>query len=183
MQHAGLEDREPEVPPVDSLAEGVVLDWLLMVEPERIPSLDLDGLLVFKEHRQIWACMRQAWAQRQPDELWADFYLRWFNAAERTHRGLADVVLPVEAARSEWEHRRGREDSDRGGFRGLAVHSHGFEWWLERLRRVAAARRLLEDAQRMAERAWRGDVDGALAAAASATSHSAAPPVWQRDAL
>jgi hypothetical protein len=44
-----------------------------------------------------------------------------------------------------------------------------WDWWLARLQQVARARRLIEDAQRMAECAWRGDVDGALEVVGRAT--------------
>lgn len=162
MDRVGLEDRDPLIPPVDALAEAIVLHGALQ-QPERL-DLDLDPLLTFPEHRMILHAMQTA-RTASAGESWARFYIRWVNECERLRHGLSDVLdySLIDASWQRWMRTR----HDRGNLRPSDPSGHitDFDWWLARLQRVAASRRLVHAAQAIAERAWRGDVDGAHAEA------------------
>jgi hypothetical protein len=161
-ERAGMENRAPDVPPCDALAEAVLLSYVLHHTPAKVLECDLLPLLVFPEHRAIWRVVQRVY---RPDESHEQFYLRWLNEAERTQPGLSGVLSGVGESWSRWQAHRLAHDTT--GY--ASVSTTDWDWWLARLRQVAAARRLIEDAQRMAERAWQGDVAGALEAVGRAT--------------
>jgi hypothetical protein len=155
--------RAPEAPPVDSLAECIVLNHLLL-NRELIESTDLGPCLIFPEHRDIWQAMRTV-QQRTPDLSFGAFYLALIDELERAHPGQGFALVELlrvgdtELERGWDEYRRAnRDDLGRRDFH------HGFEWWLARLRRISDARQVIRAAHEAAERAWREDVDGALQA-------------------
>lgn len=158
----GLENRDPETPPRDALAEAIVLSYVLYHCPAKVVECDLLPLLNFPEHQQLFRVMQRVY---RADETHEQFYLRWLNEAERTQKGLSDVLSGVGESWSRWQAHRLEHDT-----RGYeSVSTMDWDWWLARLQQVATARRLIEDAQRMAECAWRGDVDGALEVVGRAT--------------
>lgn len=151
-------------PPSDALAECCVLSRMLHC-PRLLDSVDLDGLLVFPEHRWIWAALVAARTQSR-GESWAHFYLAWINELEARHPGrgwrLHDLLFTADAeserAWTEYERDRDRYPDQ------LVVrsdYSHRFGYWLKRLRRVAESRMLIASAQLMAELAYKEDVEGA----------------------
>jgi len=166
MERLGLEDRDPDIPPCDALAEAIVLLGALN-EPERyLDGVDLEPLLVFPEHRTLLRLMR--WVRAQTvGQRWSAFYVRFWDTCERRQPGLAKV-LDYDLLSGSWRHwidrRLNIDERPPSEILGPG-HLLNYGWWLERLRRVAAARRLIEDAQHIAAAAWRGDVDGAYAAA------------------
>jgi hypothetical protein len=149
--------RAPEAPPVDSLAESVVLHHLLL-NRDLIDSVDLSHDLVFPEHRWCWEAMRTV-HQCSPDLDFGAFYLAWLDELERCHPGqsfaLAELLqvfdVQISRARDEFKHSE-RDDLNR---------HHGFAWWLARLRRISDLRQMIRVNQEAAERAWREDLDGA----------------------
>lgn len=155
MQHVGLEDRASDVPPCDSLAEAVVLAYVLHHAPEKVVGCDLLPLLTFPEHRAIWRVMQRVY---RPGESHERFFVRWLNEAEREQPGLSEVLLDIGNSWSLWQDNRLERDSER--YR--SVSTMDWDWWFTRLRQVATARRLFDENQRSAERLWRGDVEGAL---------------------
>lgn len=163
MTHTALEDRDPATPPCDSLAEAIVLEGILS-HPERLVH-DVRPLLVFPEHRVCLDAMHRAY-NAAPDAPWGRFYIRWLGELERAMPGhgaeLETLLLDVgnEASRWRWT----RYDEDRVAHVNASDYSHDWQWWLDRLKLIAEARRLIASAQEMAERAWRCDVDGAYAA-------------------
>jgi hypothetical protein len=155
LERTGLENRAPDIPPCDALAEAILLSYVLYHRPEHLVECDLLPLLVFPEHRLLWQVMQRAY---RPDETHAQFYLRWLNEAERTQRGLSDVLSGVGESWSRWQAHRLEHDTT-----GCeSVSTIDWDWWLARLQQVATARRLIDENQRTMERLWSGDVDGAL---------------------
>jgi hypothetical protein len=158
--------RAPDAPPVDSLAEAVVLHHLLL-NHDLIDSADLNGLLVFPEHRWCWHAMRTV-HQRSPTLTFGAFYLAWLDELERCHpdQGFALAALlqigDTELARGWAEYERDTRDE-----RCRRDHHHGFVWWLTRLRTISDARRALSALQAASECAWREDMDGARYALAA----------------
>lgn len=175
QQRVALEDRAPDVPPCDALAEAVVLSYVLYHYPAKVVECELLPLLVFPEHRQLFQAMQHAY---RADESHAQFYVRWLNEAERMQPGLSNVLDGLGASWSHWQARNLERDAGLG-----SVSTMDWEFWLARLRQVAAARRLLEDAQRMAERAWRGDVDGAFEVVGAMGQRRDTAAVWDRAPL
>jgi hypothetical protein len=173
--HVALEDRAPEVPPCDALAEAVVLSYVLHHAPQKALECDLLPLLVFPEHREIWQAMRRVY---RADESHERFYLRWLNEVERVRPGLSEVLLSIGDSWSRWQHKRLERDP-----LCRSVSTLDFDWWYARLQQVARARRLIEDAQRVAECAWRGDVDGAIEVVGAIDHGRGAVAIWDRAPL
>lgn len=150
--------RALDAPPCDSLAEAVVLTRL-MQHPDWISRYDVGRLLCFPEHRWIWQGM-----QRVRRAGTTDFFARWLRDAQEHHPehwlNLVDVLYPPDEVARGWEEYEAGDDPRRSSY------DHPFEWWLKRLQRIAEARQLIRDAQRVAEHAWREDVDGARVVAA-----------------
>jgi hypothetical protein len=167
LERTGLENRAPDSPPCDSLAEGVLLSYVLHHAPSKVVECDLLPLLVFPEHRLIWEVMQRAY---RPDETHAQFFLRWLNEAERTQPGLSGVLSGVGESWARWPAHR--LELDPASYE--SVSTMDWDWWLARLDRVGTARRLLEKNQRTTEHLWRGDVDGALAVMKEAVHHATA---------
>lgn len=165
VQYVGLEDRDPETPPVDVLAEAIVLLGIVE-QPQRLDAVDLAPLLVTPEHRLILQAIHAA-RIATVGQRWSDFYLRWFAECEQRLHGLADVI-DYRLVDKSWQ-RWMRTRHDRADLRPYDPSGHisNYAWWLDRLRRVAAARYIIDRSQRAAERAWRGDVDGAVQAIGS----------------
>jgi hypothetical protein len=176
LERTGLENRAPDSPPCDSLAEGVLLSYVLHHAPSKVVECDLLPLLVFPEHRLLWQVMQRVY---RADETHEQFYLRWLNEAERTQQGLSDVLSGVGESWSRWQAHR----LTLGPVGYGSVSTMDWDWWLARLQQVATARRLIEDAQRMAEFAWRGDVDGALGIVGAIDSQRETAAVWNREPL
>jgi hypothetical protein len=162
IDRLSLETRPADVPPIDALAEAIVLSYVLHHAPQKVVECDLLPLLNFPEHRLLWQVMQRVY---RADETHEQFYLRWLNEAERTQHGLSDVLSGVGESWSRWQAHR----LTLGPVGYGSVSTMDWDWWLARLQQVARARRLIEDAQRMAECAWRGDVDGALEVVGRAT--------------
>lgn len=146
-------ERDPEAPPSDALAEAIVLRGLLY-KPAEIARYDPSLLLVFPEHRMVLSCMRRAYA-RTHGTTWGRFYVEWVDECNRVRPGLTRLLdyVPEDVSRLH---------------NGVPHPEQDFEWWWQRLRDCAEARRLIGVAQSMAEKAWRVDVAGAQQAAQSA---------------
>lgn len=173
----GLEDRESDVPPCDSLAEAIVLSALLC-HPELIPqySAEVRPLLVFPEHRLLLTAIERAYAAtpRVAGEPWSRWIARvearWLmQECERAAPGrgwiMADLIAPCGPieAKYQWEMRRWQELRERFPEAAPCDFDHPWTWWLERLKKVSACRRIVDEAQEAAALAWRGDLDGASA--------------------
>jgi hypothetical protein len=173
----GLEDRDAETPPCDSLAEAIVLSALLRA-PELIPlhSVEIRPLLVFPEHALLLTALERAYAAtpRRDSEPWsrwsARVEARWMTRECETvapGRGwvLAEMISPYGPidATMTWRMRRWREVQDRFPDAAPCDFDRPWTWWLSRLHAVAEARQLVAAGHRIVERAWRGDVDGASA--------------------
>lgn len=163
-------ERDPEAPPSDALAEAVVLRELLF-RPHLIERYDPALLLVFPEHRIVLACMRKAYRGTHAASP-GTFYVAWMAECERARPGqglrLVRLLDFVDDDLTRWQWREAKATATGKPFAGLAPHAHPFEWWFQRLRDCAEARRLISVAQRMAESAWRGDVTQARAIAQKA---------------
>lgn len=167
MPHVALEDRDPAIPPCDSLAEAIVLLWLLE-HPRNLQQYDVRPLLVFPEHRVCLDAMQSA-HDTEPGQPWGRFYVRWVDELERAMPGhsaaLEDLLLSVADDSYAWRWARYDEDHDHTPQPIRASdYSHDWHWWLERIKRIAEARRLIASAQEIAERAWHMDLDGAWGA-------------------
>lgn len=158
MTLAGHEDREPDVPPCDSLAEGIVL-FHMRYWPEDLDAYDLAPLLVFPEHRHLLRTMQTA-RIRSMGQPWSSFYIAWMEECQIVSPSLDTVLDTVVADQWTWHMNRLRANPDAPE---IDARLHDWRWWVERLQRVAVARQLVDDAQQIAARAWRGDVDGARA--------------------
>lgn len=176
-------DRRGSGPPADSLAEAVVLTYLLH-HPQRIAGVDLANLVVFPEHRLCWQAMARAFMRH--GSYWPTFHAGFVEELERLAPGkslnLQETMdcADLESVRAHEEALERPHHED--GMLRMSEYHHGFEWWLARLRRIAESRRLVHQAQQMAECAWREDVDGARATA-ERMAVSTATPVWERDEL
>lgn len=165
MRLLGLEDRASDTPPCDSLAEAIVLHGLLY-RPYNLARYDVRPLLVFPEHRVCLAAMVRAYAITGEDAPWGRFYMRWMDELERLRPGCGHLLVTMldTVADDESTWRWARYEETRDDEPSDSIHDHDWNWWLERLKRVAEARRLIQSAQDIVDRAWRGDVDGAYAA-------------------
>lgn len=178
-------DRDPEAPPSDALAEAVVLRALLY-RPALISRYDPTLLLVFPEHRIVLACMKRA-DRITHTKTWGTFYIEWMAECEKARPGqgmqLVRLLDYVDEDLSRWQWREARATGK--PFAGLAPHHHPFEWWFQRLRDCAEARRLISVAQSMASSAWRGDLvqARALAQKAAVARSETGPAVWERESL
>lgn len=159
--------RAPEAPPCDSLAEAIVLNHLLH-NHDLIDNIDLSHDLVFPEHRSLWQALMVV-RQRSSDLSFGAFYLAWLDELELGHPGrsfaLSELLMvgDVELDRGWADYRHAnRDDLCRRDYH------HGFDWWLARLRKVAAARQMIKAAHDAVERAWHEDLDGARQALATA---------------
>lgn len=157
-------ERDPEAPPSDALAEAIVLTYLLW-HPAEIERYDPSLLLVFPEHRVMLACMKRALRVTR-GETWGRFFIAWRKLCEEHRPGLSRCLDYVDDDLTRWQWREARRTGK--PFAGLAPHHHPFEWWLQRLKDCAEARRLISVAQGMATAAWRGDVAQARAIAQKA---------------
>lgn len=158
------------------MAEAVVLSRLLQF-PERIDGCDLEPMLVFPEHRLIWRSL-QAVRREYPQADRQAFFGCWLSHIQEQWN-LVDLVQD----RREWERAEEERDNarhaDPSGFDpAWSSYYHTLDEWLARLRRIAEARGLISAAQRMAERAWREDVDGAREVAGEAALERARH-AWQ----
>lgn len=142
----------------------------LSLQPEQIGTVDLGGLLMFPEHRALWAVLQRTyWAgpyAADAAENAALFGLAFDAELRRAYPKQWRNYLDVLTSASEAAAHRAHEDATERpqhepGHLRLSAYQHGVEWWLKRLQRIAEARRLIHSAQAIAERAWREDVDGA----------------------
>ncbi len=170
--HCQEPERDLSVPPSDAAAECALLA-MCELYPEQVGTLRLEGLLVFPEHQEIWRAMCRV-RMRSPGLDVTEFWLATLHE------------LHTKRCRDERPHEHERWGCD--GFRVLRVLDFGehanpkdITYWLARLERVRDARRLISLAQEQAEKAWRLDVDGALAAASRSLSVRAPVPVWKRE--
>lgn len=160
-------------PPTDSKAEAFALLHLCM-DSARIADVNLAPLLVCWEHRAIWEGMVRVHMRRPglpPGE---------FMVALRRDLHIVECPKPA-ALLSKRSHTAGIPGCEGQRFTslliGVALDELGrpLDFWLARLERVKEARRLLAQAQTMAEQAWRGDVEGARATVADAARTVRAP--------
>lgn len=175
MPHA---ERDPATPPSDSLAEAIVVNHVLL-NHELIESVDLGPLLNFPEYRWCWQAMVRV-HMRSPEASFGKFYLAWVDELESVQPGQSwplIELLDIANAESDRAWRDYRADRARYPDAPLlqSEYQHGFRWWLARLKRIAQARLMIHNAQEQAERAWRLDVDGAIAAASRTVALRAVP--------
>jgi hypothetical protein len=167
--------RAPGAPPVDSLAECVVL-WRLMRRPEQIDAYDVGPLLNFPEHRWIWAAMLRVHAAEPHADADAFFGL-WLADIQQHHPehwwNLVDLIFHKdEAARSCEEAYR----DDPPGMVRWTAHYHTFDWWFARLKAIKEARDGIRAAQRIAERYWQMPDHAFSGAEAAAILEQFVPP-------
>jgi hypothetical protein len=159
--------RDIEAPPQDALAEAIVLRDLLDY-PELIGQYDLAPLLVYPEHRQLWAAMARV-HMRTPNLSMGEFYVAFLRELHASHprqwRALSALMDDVYIDEDRWRQQQYENDPSRGTADfDMARHHHRFAWWYQRLEDCAEARRGIAAAQEMAERYWRLDIAGARAA-------------------
>lgn len=149
-------ERDWSAPPYDSLAESVVL-WGLLMRPAEIKHYDVRSLLVYPEHGWCLDAMVAAESATR-GQTWADFYLEWGKELERQHPGCGYALEALLDHTVMFDEARARESDP---------YSHrDWTWWLERLKRVAEARRGIHVLQEAVDCLWRVDIDGAASAAA-----------------
>lgn len=156
--------REPEQPPSDSRAEDALL-CLAYIFPEYVGLLELNGHLHLLEHQLIWQAMIRV-HMRTPG---LDVGAFWLALRAELHD---------DVCRTRESHADDRQRCD--GWRYLQVLScdaanpKDVDYWMSRLRRCTDARRLIDDGAEQVARAWRGDIEGALAIARRAAMTSPA---------
>jgi hypothetical protein len=152
--------RARDAPPVDSLAEAIVLNYLLL-NREMIEATDLSRALVFPEHRWCWQAMLTV-QQRAPDLSFGAFYLALIDELERSHPGQGFALVELLRV-SDTEHERGWDEYRRANRDDLGRRDfhHGFSWWLARLRTISDLRQTIRASSEAAECAWREDLAGA----------------------
>lgn len=125
---------------------------MAMIFPGRIGQLDLGRDLWLPEHRVIWQAMTRL-HMRSPCLGAGEFML-----AMRQEMCALVCRNGVDCGPERW---------GCDGFRYLQVLSYeaaslkDVGYWMARLERCTEARRLVDLAQEIASKAWRGDVDGA----------------------
>lgn len=171
-------DRDWALPPQDLLAEAIVLRGFLL-RPQQIDLYpEVGPLLWHLPHRQLWEVMQRVQARNVMVD-YGHFDLELLRELRRVypHRALdlwqlLDGVLDDQAA---WQMQQYRAALERGERGVLPTDFHyPFIWWLERLRMCALARDLINQAQEVAEYAYRLDVAGAQRIAANAARMNAA---------
>lgn len=132
---------------------------MLLLFPERMSLVSLNGRLFMPEHRDIWRAMAHV-NMRSPDLTIGAW---WVALRRELHALLCDGVAE-DAHKDEgvwsWQCEGWRTW---GALRLTDGHAtlQTLPVWLDRLERCVEARRLVEAAQEQAERAWRGDIEGA----------------------
>jgi hypothetical protein len=151
------DQRSPDAPPCDALAEAMALDHLTFCCYERFDTVDLEPLLVFPEHVWLWRTATRVKA-RMTDPRGAAFFLEYLAEIRRTHTRAEAVVNLVLYAR-ERATERGFDDyaqvADDDPRLAPHLRAHDLDYWLARLERIAEARRGIRAAQEIAERYWR----------------------------
>jgi hypothetical protein len=147
----------------------MLLNFVLL-DPSLLNTLDVGADLVFPEHRDCWQTMCRV-HMRTPGLEAGAFFIEWLMELEAHGKARLVDVLDLTwyeiDGRPRW--REQEEDADWQAFtrrhrRTIPPH-RSVGYWLERVRACAEARRLIQAAQTMAERAWRLDLDGATKAA------------------
>ncbi len=145
--------RDEKLPPVDGLAEAVVLHHCVY-DPTLIDKVDLAPLLTFPEHREIWRVMKITRARYHDDP--AGFLAEWWLDLSRAHPDnwylyddLLTSVAERESFRAFQQYRAGYGDQP------FTTFLHDVDWWLAHLMNIAEARRAIQVLQRAAERLWR----------------------------
>jgi hypothetical protein len=157
--------RAPQAPPVDGLAEAVVLHHCVY-DPSIIEQVDLGPLLAFPEHREIWRVMKVTRQRYHGDP--AGFLVEWWFDLSHAHPDrwyLYDDLLTSVAERESF--RAFQQYRDGYGDQPFTTFLHDVDWWIARVREVAEARRAIQVLQHTAERLWRvpdGTTRAALAA-------------------
>jgi hypothetical protein len=170
--------RDIEAPPQDALAEAIVLRDLLDY-PELIGQYDLAPLLVYPEHRQLWAAMARV-HMRTPNLSMGEFYVAFLRELHASHprqwRALSALMDDVYIDEDRWRQQQYENDPSRGTADfDMGRHHHDLAWWFQRLEDCAEARGLISAAQQIAERAWSVDLEGARRVAAFAGRPRVAP--------
>lgn len=173
--------RDERTPPIDGLAECVVLHHCVY-DPSLIDQHDLGPLLTHPEHREIWRVMRLTRA-RTRHLADGEFLAHWWGDMARVHPqqwvNYDDLLCSVadrEAARAQTDYEHDHMT------RPYTTYLHDFGWWLERCKRLAEARRGIEAAQRIAEGFWRADEhEYTPEQALSTLKHALPPPVIRID--
>lgn len=161
MEAVIADARQLDLPPVDSLAEQIVLNRMLF-RPWLISRYDVGQLLVFKDHQFCWRTLSRARMRCETEDA-GEFLQIWLAEVERLKPGQQMAYLNLlwseeirhgETARAFAE-RAHLAEQDPEGSHPLYRCYHDMDWWVARLRAVADARRIIRAAQEIAERAWR----------------------------
>lgn len=160
--------RAPEAPPQDALAEFIVLTRLSQ-HPEWIDQYDIGSLLNVPEAHMVWRSLLRVRHQHPVANVHA-FLPLWFADIQEHHPkhwlALVDLMWPDEEGARGWEEYDLAYEADPDRVIRRSEFQHSFAWWLKRLERIAQSRSLISAAQRIAEAAWREDVEGAAVEAA-----------------
>lgn len=145
--------RDEKLPPVDGLAEAVVLHHCVY-DPTLIDKVDLGPMLTFPEHREIWRVLRITRARYRGDP--AGFLAEWWLDLSRAHPDkwylyddLLTSVAERETFRAFQQYRAGYGDQP------FTTFLHDVDWWLAHLMNIAEARVALSVLQAESERLWR----------------------------
>ena len=155
-------------PPSDSRSECLALVRLTF-DPHLVGAVKLGPLLNFWEHRAIWEGMARV-HRRTPGLSTADFFKAVvcdLHAVECPKAASLMRDRPHKAFAHGCEGRRLMYVLFAVAWSGELFKPIGY--WVARLERVQAARRLIQQAQDMASAAWQGDVEQAREIARTAS--------------
>jgi len=157
-----IRDRLPDSVPWDPWCESRVLIAFLY-RPDLIWSYpEIEDLLWGRDHRELWRAMRDLPQGLSPGDfsyaLVEHISRRWPDKVDRLWRVFTE---PYEV--EVLHERKMNRALDRAQLR---KNPYALKWadWIDRLQQCALARRTIEAAQYMAERAWRVDNTGACSA-------------------
>jgi len=153
--YRGWDVRDEKLPPVDGLAEAVVLQHCVY-DPSLIDKVDLGPLLTFPEHREIWRVMKITRTRYSGDP--AGFLAEWWCDLSREHPDnwyLYDDLLTSVSSVGRESFRAFKQYRAGYGDQPYTTFLHDIDWWLAHLMNIADARRALSVLQAESERLWR----------------------------